>query len=637
MSSGHGADSQRTETETSQVEGTSAQASSEGAVPAGRAEGNPTHETPAPGMQTREAPPPGTPLPGMPAPGTPTPETVTQPAAGAAPVTPVPPTRLQSATPPQQASAAAATSAASSSATGPLSIERIRELRATESQAARAPRPSRPTRQAQELAAADAASKPASAGGAQDADQAGDASGSPGGDGGSQSRGDRGGKDRGGDRGKRKPFGKPRPDSFTAAEPPPLKLEVPSRREALPSELQNELEMALAGTDLDSMLIGDAMVQVGRELEEGQRVQSRVIKVHGEHVFVSLGGPNEGVISVLQFPEDTPEPGTQLDVIVRGYLPEEGLYDVTIPGSAISVADWDDLKEGEVVEAKITAANTGGLECVVGQVRGFIPASQVAEFRIEDFSDFIDQKVLCVVTQANPGRGNLVLSRRAVLERERAEKREQRLGELEVGAAVEGTVRKIMDFGAFVDIGGLDGLLHISQLSWEKVKHPSEILQEGQKIQVRVDKIDTQSGKISLSYRSLQDHPWSGIEERFPVGAIVHGTVSRIADFGAFVRLATGVEGLVHLSELAHHRVHRVTNVIQEGQEVDVKVLSVEAERQRISLSLKAAQQPPASEAPASEPEVEESPRELALPKHRGPLKGGTGGSRGGEQFGLKW
>jgi small subunit ribosomal protein S1 len=261
----------------------------------------------------------------------------------------------------------------------------------------------------------------------------------------------------------------------------------------------------------------------------------------------------------------------------------------------------------------------------------------VAEYRVEDLSEFVDQKVLCVVTQANPGRGNLVLSRRAVLERERAEKREARLNELEAGATVDGTVRKLMDFGAFVDIGGLDGLLHISQLSWEKIKHPSEVLQEGQKIQVRVDKIDPQTGKISLSYRSLQDHPWTGVEARFPVGAIVHGTISRIADFGAFVRLATGVEGLVHLSELAHHRVHRVSNVVKEGQEVDVKVLSIEPERQRMSLSLKAAQQPPAGEAPAEEPEVEEAPRELALPKHRGPLKGGITSRSDGDKFGLKW
>ncbi len=522
---------------------------------------------------------------------------------------------------------------------GPLSIERIRELRASQAQAPRPARPPKPTRQAEELAAAQAVAKPA----AKPETPTSDApAASP--VVAAEAQDQRKGEPGKGDKGKRKPFNKNRDrdkgrDDYHAVSEPPLpKLEVPSRRAALPSELQNELDMALVGTDLDRMLIGDAMVQVGHDLEEGQRIQGRIIKVHGEHVFVSLGGPNEGVISILSFLDlPDPEPGATIEVIVRGYLREEGLYELTVPGGAISVADWDDLKEGEIVEAKVTAANTGGLECTVGQVRGFIPASQVAEYRIEDFSEFIDQKVLCVVTQANMSRGNLVLSRRAVLEREKAEKREQRLAELEVGAAVEGTVRKIMDFGAFVDIGGLDGLLHISQLSWEKVKHPSEVLEEGQKIQVRVDKVDPQSGKISLSYRSLQDHPWSNVEDRFPVGAIVHGTVSRIADFGAFVRLATGVEGLVHLSELAHHRVHKVTNHVKEGQEVDVKVLSVEADRQRMSLSLKAAQAPPADAVKPDEPEVEEPPRELALPKHRGPLKGGTGKSSGGEKFGLKW
>ena len=521
---------------------------------------------------------------------------------------------------------------------GPLSIDRIRQLRASQQASHSQNKGQRPFQKTRPTSNPLAASKSSTG-----EDERSDEGGSSGeaassqGQSADDNQASQGASERQeGGRGRRKPFGKSRPDVQAAAEPPMNKLPVPSRRSSLPEELERELNSALEGTDLDRMLIGDALLQVGRELEEGQQLQARVLKVHGEHVFFSLGGPNEGVVSLLQFAEP-PQAGAQIAVVIRGYLADEGLYELAVPGSAVSVADWDDLKEGEIVEAKVTAANSGGLECTVGSVRGFIPASQVAEYRIEDFSDFIDEKVLCVVTQVNPARGNLVLSRRAVLEREKAEKREQRLRELEIGATVEGTVRKIMDFGAFVDIGGLDGLLHISQLSWEKIKHPSEVLQDGQKIQVRVDKFDAQTGKISLSYRSLQDHPWSNIAERFPVGTIVKGTVSRIADFGAFVRLATGVEGLIHLSELAHHRVHRVTNVVQEGQEIEVKVLSVEAERQRMSLSLKAAQQAPAVEQAESEPEVDEAPPELALPKHRGPLKGGTGGSRGGEQFGLKW
>ncbi|RMF40281.1 MAG: S1 RNA-binding domain-containing protein, partial [Planctomycetota bacterium] len=324
------------------------------------------------------------------------------------------------------------------------------------------------------------------------------------------------------------------------------KVEVPSRRKPLPRELEDEIDSAIQGADLDTLLIGDDLLQIAGSLEEGQRVRGQVVKVDDEFAFVALGGPHEGMVSLLQF-ENPPEVGAQIDVIIRGYLASDGMYELSIPGSAVDLTAWSDLQEGTVVEATVTAANSGGLECTVGNIRGFIPLSQISEYRVENPADFVGQKLLCVVTEANPRRGNLVLSHRAVLERERQAKREERLALLEVGQAVDGVVRKILDFGAFVDIGGVDGLLHISQLAWERVQHPSEILEEGQKIKVRVEKIDPQTGKISLSYRSLQEHPWEGIEQRFPAGSIHRGTVTRIAEFGAFVRLATGVEGLVHI------------------------------------------------------------------------------------------
>lgn len=414
------------------------------------------------------------------------------------------------------------------------------------------------------------------------------------------------------------------------------KISVPSRRQPLSDDLELELQAALGQSDLDKILVGESMVQVGRLLEEGQRIQGKVVKADDEFVFLSLGGPNEGVIPMLQF-EEKPEAGSQIEVVVRGFLQDEGLYELTMPGNAVDVSDWSDIQEGEVVEALVTGSNTGGLECKVGSIPGFIPASQAAEYRVENLADFVDQKVLCVVTEANERRGNLVLSRRAVLEREKQEKRAERLAALSIGDAVDGTVRKITDFGAFVDIGGLDGLLHISQLSWERVEHPSEVLEEGQQIKVRIDKMDEQSGKIGLSLRSLQEHPWTDIETQFPVGALVRGSVTRIAEFGAFVRVSTGVEGLIHVSELAHHRVFKVTNVVQEGQEVEVKVLSVDTEQQRMSLSLKAAQAAPVVEEKPEDSQEEEPRPEPVLPKHRGPLKGGTGGNSGGDQFGLKW
>jgi len=242
------------------------------------------------------------------------------------------------------------------------------------------------------------------------------------------------------------------------------------------------------------------------------------------------------------------------------------------------------------------------------------------------------------VTEVNPKRKNLVLSRRAVLEREKEEARKERLASMEVGQVVEGVVRKILDFGAFVDVGGVDGLVHISQLSWDHVKDPHEVLQEGQKIRVKIEKVDLQTGKIGLSYRDLLEHPWVHIDDKFPVDAVVTGTVSRIAKFGAFVKLAPGIEGLVHISELSHARVPSVASVVSEGQAVEVKVLAVDPASQRIALSMKAVLPTPAEEEPELEAESPaETPPEPMVAKRHTPLRGGTDRASGGEQFGLKW
>lgn len=425
-------------------------------------------------------------------------------------------------------------------------------------------------------------------------------------------------------------------DSAPAVAP---KVPVPNARRKDQQE-DSELEAALEGADLENLMIGDKNTgRVGVALEIGNRYQARVIKIHGANVFVSLGGPNEGVVPVLQF-TDMPTEGQQFDVVIRSFNADESLYELGLPGEAITANDWADIEEGAIVEAKIESANTGGVECKVGNIRGFIPISQLSEYRIESAADYIGQKLLCMVTEANQRRGNLVLSHRSVLEREKQQKKQERLATLEIGQLCEGTVRKVTDFGAFVDIGGLDGLIHITQLSWEKIKHPSEVVKEGDKVQVRIEKFDPKTAKISLSYRSLQDDPWSDVESRFPVGSTVKGTVSRLAEFGAFVKLSTGIEGLIHISELAHRRVASVSQVLSEGQEVEVKILTVDRDAQRIGLSLKATQAKPstgkadAAEAQEAEPEVVK--RESAVKKYQGPLRGGTGSNNGGDLFGLK-
>jgi small subunit ribosomal protein S1 len=310
----------------------------------------------------------------------------------------------------------------------------------------------------------------------------------------------------------------------------------------------------------------------------------------------------------------------------------------TLPGATIDAADWSDLEEGAVVEAVVTGQNSGGLECKVGAVRAFMPISQITEYRVEDVSEFVGQKMICLVTEANERRGNLVLSRRAILEREREQKRKEQLEKIEPGDTLEGTVRSVKDFGAFVDLGGLDGLIHVSKLSWERIKHPSEVLEEGQKVKVKVDTVDKESGKIGLSYRDLLENPWDSAEADFAVGTIHKGTVTRIASFGCFVRLAAGVEGLVHVSELAHHRVSKVDAFVSEGQEVEVKVLSFDRDSQKIGLSMKAAKKIAEDDSKPKQEEVEEPQREVAVkPAHQGPLKGGNDRDTGGERFGLRW
>lgn len=412
----------------------------------------------------------------------------------------------------------------------------------------------------------------------------------------------------------------------------------PTRNGKIGDELQQEIDAALGGMSIDEMLATESTGGTkGTEPQIDARFRATVVKVHREDVFFTMPGRYEGAASLRQFKEN-PTPGDVMDVVVKGYSTEDGIYELTIPGASVNVGDWSDVQEGLAVEARVTGHNAGGLECEVNSLRGFIPISQIALYRVEDLAEFVDQKFQCIVTEANPQRRNLVLSRRAVLEREKQEAKEQVMQSLEVGQTREGTVRKIMDFGAFVDIGGIDGLVHVSKMSWDRVNHPSEVFKEGQSIKVKVEKIDGSTGKISLSYRDLLEHPWQTVSTRYEIGSMVSGTVSKIMDFGAFVRIDQGIEGLIHISELAHQRVHRVDSVVKEGQEVVVKVVSVDAENQRMSLSLKAAQAAsPKHEPQQEEANQEEPPRELTVKSRNSPLKGGTNKISGGDQFGLKW
>jgi len=405
--------------------------------------------------------------------------------------------------------------------------------------------------------------------------------------------------------------------------------------QATPSDVANaELEAALDELQMDS-LMGDAQ-QPENELDIESQVKALVTRIHNENVFFSLKGRYEGIASMRQF-KTPPEEGKMMDVMIIGFKEEEGLYEVSIPGASVSIGDWSDLVEGAVVEGNVTGSNTGGLEISINNIRGFVPASQIDIVRVENFGDFVNKKMQCVVMEVNEGRRKLVLSRRAILEREQSEKKAELMKTLAVGQTLDGIVTKLMDFGAFVNIGGVEGLVHVSKMSWERVEHPKEVLEPGQKISVKVEKITPDTGKISLSYRDTLENPWKTVDQNYPEGAVVSGTVSRLAQFGAFVKLEPGVEGLVHISELAHHRVMAVKNIVKTGDTVQVKVLSVDPQAQKIGLSLKATQAKPEKESEKKPDATEEPLREAAVRKRDEPLKGGRDRGSGGEQFGLNW
>lgn len=392
----------------------------------------------------------------------------------------------------------------------------------------------------------------------------------------------------------------------------------PSRRATLDAEVERELEAAMAGMD-DKALYGERQQHRPRGPAEPKK-PGRVVAVHGDDVFVDVGGRSQGVLSVSQFPEGKPAVGAEVEVTIEGYDSANGLLLVTRKGSAVH-ADWASVAEGMIVEGRVTGTNKGGLEVDVNGIRAFMPISHIDLFRVEDAKPYVNQRLRCLVTDVNPAEKNLVLSRRALLEKEREEAREKLWQELAEGQIRTGIVRSVKDFGAFLDLGGVDGLLHVSEMSWSRVEDATNLVQPGHQLQVVVLKIDRDRRKVSLGLKQLLPSPWDDIETKYPAHAMVTGKVTRLADFGAFVELQPGIEGLIHISELSTRRIRKPSEVVQVGQQVQVLVLKVEPSQRRMSLSLKAA-------LPEPEPEAEETAAEEARkapPPRKTPLRGGLG------------
>jgi small subunit ribosomal protein S1 len=333
-----------------------------------------------------------------------------------------------------------------------------------------------------------------------------------------------------------------------------------------------------------------------RTIEEGEVVTGHVVRIDKDEVLVDIGYKSEGVIPANELsirksvdPKDEVHLGEEVDAIVMTKEDQDGRLIMSKKRARFEKA-WRRIEtaaeSGEPVEGTVIEVVKGGLIIDLG-VRGFLPASLVDIRRVPNLDEYMGTKIETKVIELNRSRNNVVLSRRAVLEEERKEVRQQILDRLQPGLVVEGQISNIVDFGAFVDLDGIDGLIHISELSWSHVNHPSEILTIGDTVKVKVLDIDRDRQRISLGLKQTQEDPWQRIVDTYNVGDELEGKVTKVVTFGAFVEILDGVEGLVHISELAPHHVESPREIVHPGDEIRVKILEIDSERRRLSLSAK--------------------------------------------------
>ncbi len=337
-------------------------------------------------------------------------------------------------------------------------------------------------------------------------------------------------------------------------------------------------------------------IQGGAFVKEGEIVMGTVVAIHRDDVVIDIGGKSEGVIALSEFTDGNGKsdikPGDQIEVYIESRENDDGL--VTLSKEKADKAKvWQELvkayKNDELVEGTITQRVKGGLSVTIrGGVKAFLPGSQVDLRPIRNLDKLIGQTYQFKFIKFHEKRGNIVLSRRALLERERDEIKTKTLETLEEGKVVKGVIKNITEYGAFVDLGGIDGLLHITDMSWGRVNHPSEVFQVGDEVTVKVLKYNAETERVSLGLKQTQEDPWSHAEEAYPPGKRVHGKVQSITDYGAFVELEPGVEGLIHVSEMSWtKKVKHPSKLLEIGQALDCQVLEVDSKSKRISLGLK--------------------------------------------------
>jgi small subunit ribosomal protein S1 len=359
-------------------------------------------------------------------------------------------------------------------------------------------------------------------------------------------------------------------------------------------ELKLELDRELGELSPEDLGLMDAATPSEPRPDDKGRIPGRIIEIRGSDVFVDIGGKAEAFLKIDEFAEDQPpRPGERHTFIVQGIDRESGLTRLSLRAAKLE-ADFETLQVGDIIEARVTGINLGGLELLAKNARAFMPKSHVALERVEDFAPYIGRKLECQITEVDRRGRAFVVSRRRILERQRDEMRQELKYSLAEGQTRTGIVRRLADFGAFVDLGGVDGLVHISDMSHGRIRHPSEAVKVGDQVEVQVLKIDLVRDRISLGMKQLTPDPWDVAEGNYRVGETVDGRVVKLMDFGAFVELEPGIEGLIPISELSWtQRVRHPKELLAEGDSVRVAVLAIDVRKRKITLSLKALGQDP--------------------------------------------
>lgn len=387
-------------------------------------------------------------------------------------------------------------------------------------------------------------------------------------------------------------------NSATAAAPAPAAQLSSEPEPAVPQEQRDEDERRKSTEDFGHLL--DQFEQEQSALQEGEVVRGTVVGVTERGVLIDFGYKSEGIVNPSEFMENgelTVKRGDEVDVLVKAMETSEG-FPVLSRADAVRLRAWDDVEkafnEGVPIKGRVMDRIKGGLRVDIDGIQAFLPGSQVDTRPVRNLDSLRGKEIEAKIIKLNRKRSNVVLSRKAVLEERNADRKGETLGQIEEDIIVEGQIKNLTDYGAFVDLGGIDGLLHVTDMSWGRLQNPAEMFKVGDTVQVKVLRFDRDRERVSLGFKQLLPDPWETIEERFPPNTRLNGKVASVTDYGAFIELEPGVEGLVHVSEMSwSKRVKHPSKLVGPGDAVEVEVLSVDPKARRISLGMKQVQDNP--------------------------------------------